>query len=145
MWYIWLIAAGIFLIIEIFTVGFLIFWLSIASLLAMVVSFFTPNLVIQTTVFVISSTLLIFATKPFVKKFAKNKTIPTNVYSMIGKVGIVTQEINTIQSTGQIKIDGEIWSATCESEVSIPEGTKIKVLEVKGVKALVTPIHITSK
>lgn len=86
MWYIWLIMAGIFLIIEIFTVGFLIFWLSIGSLFAMIVSFFTTNLLIQTAVFVVSSTLLIFATKPFVKRFASNNhAIATNVYSLIGK------------------------------------------------------------
>ena len=73
MWYIWLIMAGIFLIAEIITVGFLIFWLSIGSLFAMITSLFTDNLVIQTAVFVISSTILIFVTKPFVKKFATNK------------------------------------------------------------------------
>ena len=67
MWYIWLILAGVFLIIEIMTVGFLIFWLSIGSLFAMITSLFTDNIVIQTTVFVISSTILIFVTKPLEK------------------------------------------------------------------------------
>ena len=54
MWLIWLIAAGIFFIVEIATVGFLIFWLGIGSLLAMIVSFFTDNIIIQTAVFVFS-------------------------------------------------------------------------------------------
>jgi len=141
MWYIWLILAGIFLIVEIMTVGFLIFWLSIGSLFAMIVSFFTENVAIQTAVFVISSTVLIFATKPFVKKFATNKNpIQTNVYSIIGKVGIVTREINSIHSTGQIKVDGETWSAIGANDTNIPEGTEVKILEVKGVKTIVTPI-----
>ena len=99
MWQIWLILAGTCLIIEIMTVGFLIFWLSIGALFAMIVSFFTDNIIIQTSVFVISSSILIFATKPFVKKFASNKNaIKTNVYSTIGKTGIVTKEINSIHS-----------------------------------------------
>lgn len=146
MWYIWLILAGVFLIIEIMTVGFLIFWLSIGSLFAMITSLFTDNIVIQTTVFVISSTILIFVTKPFVKKFGQvQNPISTNFYSIIGKIGIVTTEINSANSTGQIKIDGEIWSATCEDSSSvIPMGTKVKVLEIKGVKAIVTPIQIVS-
>ena len=71
MWGVWLIAAGIFFIIEIATVGFLIFWLGIGALLAMIVSFFTSNIIIQTAVFVISSTILIFATKPLVNKITK--------------------------------------------------------------------------
>ena len=124
MWYIWLILAGVFLIIEIMTVGFLIFWLSIGSLFAMITSLFTDNIVIQTTVFVISSTILIFVTKPFVKKFGQvQNPISTNFYS----------------------INGEIWSATCEDSSSvIPMGTKVKVLEIKGVKAIVAPIQIVS-
>lgn len=141
MWYIWLIMAGIFLIAEIITVGFLIFWLSIGSLFAMITSLFTDNLVIQTTVFVISSTILIFVTKPFVKKFATNKNpIKTNVYSIIGKDGIVTQDINPIEAVGQIKISGEVWSATSQDNQIIPKDTKVRVLEIKGVKAIVEPV-----
>ena len=99
MWQIWLILAGICFIIDIITVGFLIFWLAIGSLFAMIVSLFTDNLIIQTSVFVISSTLLIFTTKPFVKKFVDNKnTVQTNVYSIVGKTGIVTKEIKSINS-----------------------------------------------
>ena len=141
MWYIWLIMAGIFLIAEIITVGFLIFWLSIGSLFAMITSLFTDNLVIQTAVFVISSTILIFVTKPFVKKFATNKNpIKTNVYSIIGKNGIVTQDINPIEAVGQIKISGEVWSAISQDNQIIPKDTKIRVLEIKGVKAIVEPV-----
>ena len=146
MWYVWLILAGIFLIVEAMTVGFLIFWLSIGSLFAMITSFFTDNIFIQTAVFVISSTILIFATKPFVKKFTQAKSpIKTNVYSIIGKTGIVTQEINSIHSTGQIKVDGELWSAIGENDSSIiPKDSEVKILEVKGVKTIVTPIKIHS-
>ena len=141
MWYIWLIMAGIFLIAEIITVGFLIFWLSIGSLFAMITSLFTDNLVIQTAVFVISSTILIFVTKPFVKKFATSKNpIKTNVYSIIGKDGIVTQDINPIEAVGQIKISGEVWSATSQDNQIIPKDTKVRVLEIKGVKAIVEPV-----
>lgn len=141
MWYIWLIMAGIFLIAEIITVGFLIFWLSIGSLFAMITSLLTDNLIIQTAVFVVSSTILIFATKPFVKKFATNKNpIKTNVYSIIDKVGIVTEEINPIEAVGQIKISGEVWSAVSKGNQIIPKDTKIKVVEIKGVKAIVESI-----
>lgn len=141
MWYVWLIAAGIFFIFEIATVGFLIFWLGIGSLLAMLVSFFTNNLLIQSTVFLISSTILIFFTKFFVKNFIDTKEgIKTNYNSIINKPGLVTIEINSLESTGQIKISGQLWSATAESNIKIPIGTKVEVLSVSGVKAIVKPI-----
>ena len=146
MWQIWLIAAGIFFIGEIITVGFLIFWLGIGAILAMIVSFFTDNIIIQTTVFVISSTILIFATKPLVNKFTKNdKKVSTNVYSVIGKQGIVTEDINIVEGKGQIKVDGETWSAICNGNITIPSGTEIEVVEIRGVKALVEPINSTIK
>lgn len=140
MWQIWLIIAGICLIAEMITVGFLVFWFAIGALITMILSFFIDNLVIQTTVFIISSTLLIFATKPFVKKFANSTPdVKTNVYSIIEKTGIVTQDINSIERTGQVKVDGEVWSAIGENDSNIPKGTQVKVLEIKGVKAIVTP------
>lgn len=142
MWQIWLIIAGICFIIEIMTVGFLIFWFAIGALLAMVVSLFTDIIIIQTSVFVISSTILIFATKPFVKKFVNNKNaIQTNVYSTVGKTGIVTKDIDSIQSLGQVKVGGEVWSAVGLDDINIPQGTEVEIKEIKGVKAIVAPIQ----
>ena len=138
MWYLWLIAAGIFFIIEIATVGFLIFWLGIGALFAMVASFFTDNLLIQTTVFVIFSSVLIPLTKPIVNKyFDDGKTIATNAYSLIGKVGIVTTAINTLNSTGQVKVNGEIWSAKADEDIK--QGTEVEILKIDGVKLIVKP------
>ena len=87
MWYIWLIIAGIAFTIEIFTVGFLVFWFGIGALISMIVSFFCPgDYILQTSVFVISSTLLIFLTKPLVNKFTKNglDTVACPLISMVG-------------------------------------------------------------
>lgn len=142
MWQMWLIIAGVCLVIEIMTVGFLIFWFAIGALFAMIVSLFTDNLIIQTSVFVISSGIMIFATKPFVKKFVNTKnTIQTNVYSTIGKIGIVTKDIDSIHSLGQVKVDGEVWSAVGIDDMNIPQGTEVEIKEIKGVKAIVSPIQ----
>lgn len=144
MWQIWLIFAGIFFIGEIITVGFLIFWLGVAALIAMIVSFFTSNLLIQTAVFVITSVILILLTRPLVDKFANNKEkVPTNVYSLINQEGTVIEDINLIESTGQVKVGGEVWSAICQGNVTIPKGSHVKVLEIQGVKLLVEPIKET--
>ena len=140
MWIFWLIAAGVFFIIEIATVGFLIFWLGIGAILAMITSFITENVVIQTTVFVISSAILIPLTKPFVDKFTKKDSMPTNSYSLIGKKGVVTKEINSINGTGLVKVNGETWSAKTEDELTIPQSTEIEVVSIDGVKLIVKQI-----
>lgn len=108
----------------------------------MVTSLFTDNIIVQTTVFVISSGILIFATKPFVQKFVNRKdaNIKTNVYSNIGKTGIVTQDIDSVKAIGQVKVNGEVWSAVGLNEENIVKGTEVEIKEIKGVKAIVTPI-----
>lgn len=140
MWQIWLVISGICIILEIITVGFFIFWFAIGALFAMLVSFFTNNLIIQTCIFLITSTLLIFVTKPFIKKFAVNNSeIKTNVYSIIGKTGIVIKDINPEEGLGQVKIDGEVWSANTNTASNISKGTKVEVKNIKGVKVIVAP------
>lgn len=137
VWYIWLIIAGLFLVIEMITVGFLVFWLAIAALLTMLVSFITDNIIIQTTVFVISSGILLFFTKPFVSKYVTNNTTVTNAFNIIGKRATVTQDIIPSKSTGQIKVESEVWSAKSENDLEISKGTEVEILDIDGVKAIV--------
>lgn len=144
MWQIWLIASGIFFIIEIFTVGFLIFWLGVGALLAMLISFFTDSIILQTAIFVISSGLLIFATKPLINKITKKDTIPTNVYSIVGKKGIVIEDIDWSTGKGQIKSEGEVWSAKTKEQMNIPKGTEVEIESIDGVKVFVKPLNETS-
>ena len=138
MWQFWIIIAGIFFIIEMATVGFLVFWFGIGALIAMVVSLFTTNIAIQTAVFVISSAILLFFTRPLVNKFTKNdKEVQTNAYSIIGKRGVVIKEIDPISGQGQVKIGTEVWSAKTLGNKKIKEGSEVEVTEIDGVKAIV--------
>ena len=144
MWQIWLIASGIFFICEIITVGFLVFWLGVGALIAMLVSFFTSNIIIQMSVFVVSSGLLIFATRPLVNKISKKDVVPTNVYSLIGKKAVVTEDIDWVTGKGQIKFEGEVWSANSKEQINIPAGSEVEIVSIEGVKAFVKPLKINS-
>ena len=130
MWQVWLIIAGLFFVAEIITVGFLVFWFGVGALIAMIVSFFTSNIIIQTAVFILSSSILLFATKPFVKKFVDVKPTKTNAFSIIGKKALVIKEINS-HSVGQIKINGEVWSAESENDEIIPKDSEVEILQKK--------------
>lgn len=142
IWVIWLIVAGIFFIGEIATTGFLIFWLGVGAILAMLVSFITDNIIIQIAVFVITSIVLILLTKPLVKKFVDNKkTVVTNSYSLIGQKALVTEDIDSVKSKGQVKVNGEVWSAKSAEDELIPKGTEVEIAEITGVKLVVKPCN----
>ncbi len=140
MWLIWLIAAAFFFVAEIITVGFFIFWLGIGSLIAMLTSFLTDSIIIQVATFAISSSVLLFFTKPLAKKLSKSDNVATNSFSLINKTGLVTISINPLEGTGQVKVNGEIWSAKTEKNVLIPKDSQIKVVKIDGVKLVVEQI-----
>lgn len=141
MWHVWLIIAGIFVILEIATMGFLVFWFAVGALVAMVVSFFVESIFVQSLVFVIVSTILLFATKPFVNKvMPKDSFVKTNSYSIEGKVGKVTIDIEPIEGKGQVKVAGEAWSAKSVDDTYIPKDTEVVIEKIEGVKAIVKPL-----
>lgn len=140
MWKLWIIAAGIFLIFESITTGFLMFWFAIGCMFALVTSLITKSIVAQTTVFVVTSTISIFATRKLCNKFLQNNK-PNTINTTVGKVGKVTVTIDPINGVGQIKVAGETWSAISEKGEIIKEGTKVKVNNLTGVKAVVVPIE----
>lgn len=139
MWEFWLVVCGICLVVEILTTSFLGFWFAVGAIFALLASLFTDNIIIQASIFIISSSLLTFSTKPLVKKFLKNdEKVETNAYSIIGKTALVTQEINSTTGTGQIKVGTEIWSAKNSNNQIIPKGTEVEVTSIDGVKAIVS-------
>lgn len=145
MWQFWLIVAGICFVIESFTVGFLVFWFGVGALAALVTDLFiTDSMIVQSIIFIITSTILLIFTKPFVKKFIKaNETVTTNVYSIIGKEGIVLEKIDNVNSTGKVKVNGELWSAF--SDTNIEKDEKIKVVSIEGVKLKVEKLPVSNK
>ncbi len=142
MWYIWLIAAGIFFIAEIITVGFMIFWLGIAALIVCLLSLVIHNIFIQMAVFVVLSTLLLFLTRPFVEKFVikKDEKVITNAFSIIGKQAKVTKTMDAVTKLGQIKVGQEAWTAKTANDTILEEGDVVKVDSIVGVKAIVSKI-----
>ena len=46
MWKIWLLFAGFFLILEIITSGFLVFWFAIGAIITMIFSLFIDNIIV---------------------------------------------------------------------------------------------------
>lgn len=144
MWLVWVVIAGLMFIGEIVTVTFLLFWIGIAALGAMVLALLGLNIYVQFISFAVLATLLIVYTKPLLDKYLKNNnTIKTNASSIEGKKGLVMIEIDNIKGSGQVKVGGELWSASCELPTEIiPVGAEIDVVRLEGVRVIVSPVRI---
>jgi membrane protein implicated in regulation of membrane protease activity len=137
----WLIIAGVMFVGEILTTGFLLFWIGIAALAAMLTALIGLGLYFQVPVFIAVSAVLIIFTKPIVDKALKPRMIPTNVSALKGRKAVVIQQINNILGIGQVKSGGEVWSAQGFEGQNIEEGSEVEIIDIQGVKAIVRPVQ----
>ena len=139
-WAIWLILCGVFLLIEIFTVSFLMFWPGIGAFLAFIANILGFSFGVQIGVFAISTALMLIFMKPLVSKLFKTKDVPMNSNAMIGKQAIVIKEIDNLNSKVQVKVNGELWSALSVDNLKIEENSTVEIVAIDGVKLKVKKI-----
>lgn len=134
----WLIALAVFLVIEIITMGLTTIWFAGGSLVAFIASLIGVPVIAQIAIFFVISFVLLFFTRPVVEKRLNNSRTKTNVNSMIGKEGKVTEEIDNFNQKGTIVVNGLEWTArSSDDDIVIPNGAKVIVKDVQGVKAIV--------
>jgi len=138
--YVWIAVMIIMAVFEGVTSQLVSVWFVVGALVAAIVSFFVPSFALQFFVFVIVSLILLLVTKPLVRKARSTKPEPTNADRNIGKTAIVTQEINNNAGTGQVKLAGNTWTARTLDDEIIPEGAKVTVKEISGVKLMVASV-----
>ena len=49
----------------------------------------------------------------------------------------MVESIDNLSASGQVKIDGAVWTARSAEDEIIPAGTRIQVERIEGVKAIV--------
>lgn len=130
----WLGTFILLIFIELMTVNLMTIWFALGAIVAMLVTFLTDNVLIQLAVFIASSFITLFATKPLIKKFKVNEKTPTNLDRVIGKRAEVTKKI-TSDEYGEVKVYGNLWTATADKIFNV--GDKVIVKEIDGVKLIV--------
>ena len=135
LFWIWLAAAGVFLIVELMTPTLLSVCFAVGALVAAVVAQVWPEAYYwQGAVFAILSALFIPFTRKLAKKISKEAPELSNVDRMIGKVGLVTKAIDP-DLGGKVQFEGETWIA--KAEVAIEENVKVRIMSVSGTKVVV--------
>lgn len=140
---VWLALVVVFAIIEGATAQLLTVWFAIGSLVALIAATLYAPLWLQITLFVIVSVLVLVFLRPFVKKLLLPVKSATNADMAIGKMVKVTEEIDDIKATGEVKVGGLRWSARSEDGRNIPIGATVEVLRIEGVKLYVRPVLAT--
>lgn len=142
MWtIIWLVVLILTVVIEFCTLGLTSIWFSGAAVVAIALSLFDIPWYFQLAAFILVSILLLVLTRPIAVKYFNNRIEKTNADGIIGQSGLVFEEINNIQTTGRIRVNGQDWSArSADPEAVYKVNQIVKVVSIDGVKAIVEAI-----
>ena len=132
----------VFLIVEASTVTMVSLWFAAGSLAALAVSLLHGGLWLQIAAFLVVSAVMLTLLRPLVRKYVTPKLTATNIDSIIGSTGLVTVAIDNVSATGQVKLGAMEWTARSTSGALIPEGTRITVDRIEGVKVFVSPADV---
>lgn len=136
IFWLWLAAMVIFLIVEIATPGLVFACFALGALGAAVTSVMTDSYLIQLSVFAFLAIVLIPLTRPLAKKITKESPQKTNVDAMIGMSGIVVKPIDPTAEVGQVRVEGQVWQAIASEPLD--EGAQITVDKVQGARLYVS-------
>lgn len=137
--YVWLAVIVGAIIVEAATAQLVSIWMVVGGIAAFFVNLAGESLLTQVVVFVVVTAIALALTRPLVKKVILVKKEDTNAGRYIGKIGIVTAQIDNEKGQGQVTVMGNVWSARSEDNSVIPAGNNILVLRIEGVKLIVQP------
>lgn len=137
----WLIIAISLTVLELFTYQFVSIWFAIGGFVTAIVTAIFSDLGIgwQISIFVISSLIMLFATRPLVRKMIskRSKAQATNLELILGKDAVVVEDINNIEGRGAVKINGLVWSARSKNGEDISAGEIVAIDRIDGNKTIV--------
>ena len=134
---VWLVLLVVFVVFEAATVQLVSVWFALGALAALIAAICHAPAWLQIVLFILISAVSFAVTRPLVKKFSTSKIQKTNADRCIGDTAVVTEEINNLEAKGQVKVDGNIWTARSENNDIIPAGEKVTVIKIEGVKLIV--------
>lgn len=134
---IWLIILAVMLVSEIISLGLTTIWFCIGAIGAAIAAGLGFGIVIQILVFAVLSIVAMVLFRPIAVRFFNKEKEKTNIDEVIGKVAVVTKEIDNEMASGEVQLNGLSWTARSDDGRVIPADERVTVVAVKGVKLIV--------
>jgi membrane protein implicated in regulation of membrane protease activity len=138
-WIIWLIVAAVLGVAELLTVTLALGLLAVAALAAGIVGAAGLGFPVELGTFAAVAVAGLGVIRPIAIRHIKQPPpLRTGVAALVGKTAIVIEEVNGL--SGRVRIGGEVWTSRAyDEDLVIPVGTRVDVLQIEGVTALVYP------
>ena len=132
----WFVAAGVLLVIEMLTVDLLFASLAFSALLAAGANALGYGVAIQGVVFGVGAVSSLMFLRPIALRHLKKTPADhaTNVDALIGAPALTLSAIT--ENDGLVKLSGETWSAR-SNKGEIENGVRVEVVAIEGATAVV--------
>ena len=139
-WVIWMIAAGVLAVGEIFSLSFFLGPIAVAAGAASIAALIGAGLAIQITVFILASVASVALLRPVARRHLRTPAqLRTGTAALVGTRGVALERVDG--DGGQIKLAGEVWTARSYDEDEVIEaGARVEVLQIQGATALVSDV-----
>lgn len=132
----WLVAGLVLIGVELFTGTFVLVMLGGGALAAAAGAFFDVSVPLQLVIFAAVSLVLLLGARPALRRRMRVDALD-NGHNPVGTSGLVTERVD--RDSGQIKIDGALWSARSLDHGRVFEpGERVTVVQLSGVTAMVS-------
>ncbi|GAB7006038.1 NfeD family protein [Nocardioides sp. AN3] len=140
-WAAWLALAVLLGTAELASLDLVLAMLAVGALAGMVTSVFVGAVAVQILVAAAASIAMLALVRPeIVKHLQSGPDLVLGSATLIGKQAITPVRLTAHQG-GQLKIDGELWTAKPYDETLVIEpGEVVEVLMIKGATAYVHPV-----
>ncbi|XOQ44752.1 MAG: NfeD domain-containing protein [Clostridium sp.] len=135
--FVWIAVMVLAGILEAATAQLVSIWFVVGGIGGLIGSLLGAPIPIQILIFALVTAATLVATRPLVKKVLNFKTTGTNADRYLGKIAVVTAEINNTLGTGQVNVLGSVWTARSYDGSVIPVGARVLVESIDGVKLIV--------
>lgn len=128
------LAAGEVLTLSLFVAPF-----SLGSFGAALTAAVGGGVVPQVAVFSVLTVASFWLLRPIAKRHLRQTTdTKTGTAALIGRTAVVTAALEGPELLGQVRLDGETWTARSAGLEAITAGATVTVLEIQGATAIVT-------
>lgn len=140
----WIIVFVAALILEAASFALVSIWFAAGAVGGLIAAVLGANLTIQLVVFAVVAGVLLFFTRPLLKKLFPSKFIPTNSELDIGKTAVVIETIDSLSGKGRVRLEGVDWAAVSADGTGIPEGESVIIKEIRSSRVVVEKLKQNS-
>jgi len=134
---IWVTVALVAAVIEISIPHFGVIFVSLGAIAAATAAYLSLGIVAQLALFIVVVGVSFLLIRPRLLKSMSAAGVPGRTEMLIGRNGVVTQDIDSSVGAGRVNVEGQDWAARASTPIAA--GTRIKVIGADGIVLEVSP------